>query len=97
MNDQATALDALDLLDWRHRGQPEQRGNTKMHLPRVGVGRLAAREDEVVLADLLDRRGQHLRGLIAVAVQQRRIVHVVGGVGAHRQRPLEGVLGAVWA
>ena len=62
----------------------------------VGVRRLTAAEDQVVVGDLAHRGGEHGRGGEAIAAGQRRILDQHRLVGAGRERllhPLAHVLG----
>jgi hypothetical protein len=65
--------------------------------PHVPIDCLPAGDDDVDVAELLDRGGEHEAGLIPVQVLEERVGEEDAFVGAHGQTVLDGVAGALRA
>lgn len=81
----------------RHGRQAEALGEHRGHDAHRAVGRGHAGDDEVDVADLLDRLGEDERGRDGVGAVDGGVVDVHTLVGAHLQGLLDGVGGGVGA
>src|SRR6185369_9545122 len=80
-----------DALRNRYRRHAHELGDGQAGDAIVPVSRLAAADNEVDVADLVDRSLERHGGAVAVAIEQGRVVEQDALVASHRQAGLDHV------